>query len=144
MIDITTDVGKVRVRVGDILDIPFLDDSVYTYVISSKSGNLYAAAKECAQYILAMMATRTHTKLDQLEVFGSDTYKNYQDFLVRLTRDVSFSSATLLPFGALIQQNKDLVKFKTYWDENYYAGTQLEDLKLGAEIINGGIGWRAV
>lgn len=147
MIDITTDVGKVRFRVGDISDIPYLDDSVYASVIASNNNNLYSAAKECAQYILAILSTNTHTKVDQLEVFGSDAYKNYKDFLVMLTRDPSFNSISLTPYAPITTQTQELVNFKKYWDSNYYDGTQLEDLKNGAAIgssISGGLGWRTV
>ena len=96
-LDPTTDIGKVRLRVADWTDIPFLPDEVYRTTIDEASGNLPAAAQTIATYILGMLSLRTHKKMVQLEIWGAESYKNYKDYLVSTISSPSLMSYTALP-----------------------------------------------
>lgn len=110
-LDPTTDIGKVRLRVGDYSDIPILPDAVYTQALldtqqqytngivanqifvgpnyqpvtlaypTLPANNLPAAARLVATYILGALTSQTHQKLAQVEVWGTDWFNNYLKFV---------------------------------------------------------------
>jgi hypothetical protein len=127
-IDPTTQVGKVRLRIGDISDLPLLPDSVYEGAISDASGNLPEAAKVCATYILAMLTFRTHKKLVQMEIWDDNVYTNYKDFLLSTISNPALMSYTAMPvlIGTDVETNP-LKQFTEDWN-NCWVGDNVTQM----------------
>lgn len=132
-IDISTNVGKVRLRVGDISDIPYLPDSVYTQTLVDTSDNLAQASVICAKYILAQLAFSGHEKMVQLEVWGNDAFRQYKEFLLMTVKDPSFNEVNPIPYVSESVEDKNaLVQFIEDWNANYCPWTQSEQLNIDA------------
>lgn len=106
-VDYSTNIGKVRMRIGDVSDLPFLSDEVINSVLIEQSQNLPASAQLCAQYILAQLAFKTHKKMVQLEVWGSDSFAQYRQFLLDTVSNPALMSYTALP--VLIVGDEDAI-----------------------------------
>lgn len=129
MIDPSTPVGKVRLRVADTSDLPFLPDSVYTQTIEDTNGNLPKAAAICASYILGMLAFRTHRKLQQLEVWGAEAFTNYMKFLeFTISNPQTLTGYAPIPYTGVDNCDNPLVTFVADWNANYASGTQSQQL----------------
>lgn len=130
-IDPTTDVGKIRLRVGDYQDLPFFPDSVYAAVIVDSGGNLKVAAKSMAVFILGMLAKKTRRKLNQLEVYGNEQFENYREFLLLTVSNPAFMPYAPIPYGATAEFNP-IEQFQSDWNSNYSRGTESQQLAVNA------------
>jgi hypothetical protein len=63
MINYNSDVGRLRLRVADIGDLPFLPDEVYEQTLADNDGNLTRTAKDIACMILGILSLKGHRKL---------------------------------------------------------------------------------
>lgn len=134
-IDPTTNLGKLRLRCGDIGDLPYLPDAVYTQTLSDNGGNLADAAKTCATYILAQLAFKTHRKMSlQLEIWGKEAFDSYKEFLILTTTNPSFMDFNPVPWGASGDTLDALLQFQADWNKQYYNGTQSQKMALDADI----------
>lgn len=131
-IDYSTDIGRVRLRVADISDLPYLPDSVYSQYITDASGNLPQAAKNIACVILGLLSFKTHRKLAQIEVFGSDAFKQYREFLLLTTRDPNFMQISPIAIGPGTTVHP-LIQFQQDWNKNY-AINGSQEIAFAAEI----------
>lgn len=136
-IDYSTPVGKLRTRVGDWTDIPYLPDEVYEGVISENNGNLQQASIQCAQYILAQMAYSGRRKMNGLEVYGKEVYDAYKDFLMTIIKNPAFLGFAPVPYSGSEVETNALITFIKDWNANYAGGTQSELLNMQANY-NGG------
>lgn len=118
-IDPSTNVGKIRLRTGDWKDPVFLSDEVIEAAILESDSNIPRAAQLCAQYILAILAFSRHTKLAQLEVWGSEQFKNYMTFLKETVNNPSFMSIAPLPYVVGANEVHPIVAFTEEWNEQY-------------------------
>ena len=135
MIDFSTDVGKLRLRVSDLSDIPFLPDSVYTQTLSETQGNIPSAAKICATYILGQLSFKTHRKMGlQLECWGKEAFDSYKEFLLLTTTNPAFMDINPMPWGASGTMLDSLLQFQEDWNKQYYSGTQSQKMALDADI----------
>jgi len=124
MIDYSTDVGKVRTRVGDWSDLPYLPDSVYSDVITENNGNLQKSAIQCAQYILAQLSFSGHRKLANLEIWGKEITDSYRQFLMLLIKEPALNAYAPIPYNGDNTDNNPLIQFTIDWNANYANGTQ--------------------
>lgn len=132
-IDPTTDIGKVRLRVADVSDLPFLPDSVYTQAISDADGNLPQAAIRCATYILGQLAFKTHRKMGlQLEVWGAEAFQNYKEFLLQTVTNPYLMDLYPIPVNVQGDDLHPIQQFMHDWTLNYAQITQSEQMKIGA------------
>ena len=136
-IDISTDIGKLRYRCGDFNDIQQLPDAVYQQAItdtkkSDGTSNLPQAALICAQYILAGLAFSSHQKMVTLEIWGSEAFENYKQFLIMISKDPSFLGFAPIPYGASGTDLHPILQFQDDWKNNYAYGTQSNQLHLTA------------
>lgn len=131
VIDYSTDIGKLRMRIADVSDLPFLPDSVYAGVLAEKSGNLNASAIALASMILGQLAFKTHRKLQQLEVWGGDAFKAYQSFLVMTVKDPAFMNCSPIPYAAGTSTTHPLIQFANDWNKNFPI-TQSQQLAFDA------------
>lgn len=136
LIDPTTDIGKVRLRVADYSDLPYLPDAVYTSEITIAKGNLTKASKQCALYILGMLAHKVHRKMGlQLEVFGGEAFAQYKAFLLLTVKDPAFMNIdAFIPYGSTNAAYNPIVQFQKDWNRNYFSGTQSQKLAIDADI----------
>lgn len=74
-------IDRIRLAIGDTLDIKWLTDEEIQYALDSNSSNEQAATKTAAQFILARMAYSGRERLDKLEFYGSDVFNQYMRFL---------------------------------------------------------------
>lgn len=134
-IDYSTVVGKLRMRVGDISDLPYLPDSVYTAVYAEEDSNLARAAQSCAKMILVQLSFNTHRRMSvQLEVWGAESYRNYRDFLLLTVTNPAFMSIAPIPYSGSGTDAHPLIQFASDWNKNFPQGTQSQQLAFDASI----------
>ncbi len=136
VIDPSTDIGRLRLRVADYGDIPFLSDDVYASTLVDTNNNLPQAASTIANYILGMLSLKTHRRLVNIEIWGAEAFANYKQFLA-----ATINNPSLLPTGAisLYSASRDdcpnpIKQFLVDWDRNYSQGTQSQQLHWDARF----------
>lgn len=132
-LDPTSNIGKLRLRVADYSDLPYLPDSVYHSVLADNNNNLPRSAKIIAQYILGMLSHKTHRKLAQLEVWGAEAYKNYKDYLLLTVTNAAFMDLSPIPVSTSAEYNP-LIQFQQDWNKNSTNGTDSQQLAFSATL----------
>lgn len=97
-LDPSTDIGKIRLRVGDYSDLPILPDSVISSALADCQGNIPRAVALCAQYILASLTAKTHKRLSQIESWGNEQFDNYVTFLRLTVLNPNMSMTAPVPY----------------------------------------------
>lgn len=128
LIDPTTPLGKLRLRVGDTNDLELLPDAVYISTLDDCSQNIPRATSIIAQYILAMLTSQTHQKLAQMEVYGSDWYKQYESFIRLTILNPNLSQISPIPYAGGLTVQNPLTKFNDDWLKNMPRGTERQQL----------------
>lgn len=145
LLDPTTPIGKMRLRVGDYSDLPLMPDSVYTSALSDCNNSVPKASVLVAQYILAMLTGQTHQKLAQIEVFGAEWFTNYLAFVKATILNPNFMELYPMPFVAQVKNEfgevveLPLVQFQKDWNANYISTTQSQDMNWMASLAPGNI-----
>lgn len=135
ILDPNSQIGMIRLRIADWSDTPMLPDNVIQSVIDQNQGNIPRSAKTCAQYILGALTSKVHRRMSlQLEVFGSEWYKNYKDFLLTTITNPAFMEINPMPWGASGSMLDELLQFQEDWNKQYYRGTQSQKMALDADI----------
>lgn len=119
LIDYATPVGKLRCRLGDITDLPFLPDSIYQAVYDENDSNLNRAVIVCGQMILAQLSFKTHRKLAQLEVWGESGFKQFKEFLMLTVKDPAFMNISPIPYSASGTALHPLLQFASDWNKGF-------------------------
>lgn len=117
-IDPTTDVGKVRLRIGDWADIPVLPDAVIQSALTDKKGSVPQASAICAQYILGILSSGTHRKMGQLETWGAERFTNYLAFLKATILNPHLMDISPLAYNNTTEGNP-ILEFVAEWNEEY-------------------------
>ena len=125
IIDPSSPLGLVRLRIADYQDIPYLNDAVIQSTLDSTNGNVPKAAKICATYILGMLAHKTHRKMAQLEVWGSESFENYSKFLMLTINNPAYMDLSPIPYSSTGERSS-LLDFQETWNRNFYAGTEAQ------------------
>ena len=86
-IDVNTPEGRIRLRVGDIQDVPILPDSIYTYYYQVNNSNENRTVVSIAYAILAALSQNTRERLDRIEYYGQEAFDNYLKFIDILIKD---------------------------------------------------------
>lgn len=120
VIDPSTPIGKIRLRVGDWADLPILPDSVYQSTLDECGGSVPRAAQQCAQYILATLTFKTHKKLSTVEVWSGEQFDNYVKFLQTTILNPNLMSVAPIPYGFNGPENP-LIEFVECWNEQYVS-----------------------
>ena len=134
IIDPTTDVGKLRLRVADHGDLPFLPDSVYESVLSDTENSLTKSTVILANYILGLLSLRTHRKLQQIEMWSGEAFTNYRLFLREtISNPNTISGVYPIPYSPDPQgQINPLIQFVSDWNDSYSKPTNSETLSMTA------------
>jgi len=133
VIDPSTDVGRLRLRVADFGDIPYLPDSVYVQTLVDNGNNLPAAAKTIAMYILGMLAHKTHRRMAQLEVYGEQAFKAYKEFLIMTHSNPAFMDFSPVPYSSNAEFSP-ILDFQKSWNANFTNGTEAQQLAFHGDI----------
>lgn len=132
ILDPTSAIGMVRLRVADYSDLPLFPDSVYQAVLDENAGSVTSSAKTMANYILGALSHKTHRKLAQIEVWGAEAFKNYKEFLILTVKDPAFMAYSPIPYGVTSTDTNPLLQFTQDWNKNYYHGTDSQQLAVNA------------
>jgi len=133
IIDYDTPVGKLRMRLGDISDLPFLPDSVYLGVYNDCGKNLNKAVVQCGSMILGQLSYKTHRRMNQLEVFGNEAFKQFKEFLILTVKNPSFMDLSPIPLSTSAELNP-LIQFQQDWNKNFTNGTESQQLAFNATL----------
>jgi hypothetical protein len=145
ILDPTTPIGKMRLRVGDYSDLPLMPDAVYLSALSDSNNSVPKASVLVCQYILAMLTGQTHQKLAQIEVFGAEWFQNYLAFVKATVLNPNFMDITPMPYVAQVKNEfgelveLPLVQFQKDWNANYISTTQSQDMNFTASVAPGNI-----
>ncbi len=132
-IDPTTLIGKLRLRVGDWNDLPIFPDAVYQSTLDENNNNLPKSAQIMAQYLLAVLAQKTHKKMAQMEIWGSDSFANYRQFLLDTVNNPAFMSYSPIAYSAESKGVANpLVQFVEDWNNNWNNFTVSENMSMTA------------
>ena len=131
IIDPTSNIGKLRLRVADYSDLPIYPDNVYQAVLDDCGGNLPKAAKTLAGYILGALSQRTHRRMGTLEVWSNEQFENYKAFLILTTKEPAFMDLSPIPLSVTGEANP-LIQFQDTWNRNFYSGTADQHNNLSA------------
>jgi hypothetical protein len=122
VIDPTTSIGKIRLRIGDWSDLPILPDSVINSALEDCSDNVPRAAALCAQYILATLTAKTHRKLAQIETWSNEQFDNYVQFIKLTILNPHLMSVSPVPYVNTTEDHP-LIAFMDEWNEEYSCTT---------------------
>lgn len=119
VIDPTTSLGKIRLRIGDWQDIPILPDVVITSALEDCNNSVPRAAALCAQYILGTLTAKTHRKLAQIETWSNEHFENYVTFLKMTVLNPHFMDVAPVPYSGGVDDEHPLIAFTREWNESY-------------------------
>lgn len=131
IIDPTTPLGKVRLRIADVGDLPYLSDDVISTTLADANGSVVQAAKTCAMYVLGMLAHKTHRKMAQLEVWGAEAFAAYKDFLMITYTNPTFMDFSPVPYSKSLEFSP-ILQFQADWNKNFRQGTEAQQLAFQA------------
>ena len=131
VLDLTNPAHIVRLRVGDIGDLPLLPDSVYEHALTESNGKLGRAAQTCAGYILGLLAqTSVHQKLAQIEVWDNTRFDNYLKFLKTTILNPMMNDISPIPYAGTVGEENPIVQFQNDWNNVYVNLNETELLHL--------------
>jgi hypothetical protein len=148
LIDLQTNIGKMRMRLGDYLDIQRLPDDVYQSALDEKNNNLRAATVLCGQYILAGLAFDSQQRLGVIEAYGNQVFEQYIQFLKLVLRDPAFNGVCPLPYVAGADELHPILQFKedfTNAQNRPTSDERLHQISVGpfdpysGPVANGGV-----
>jgi hypothetical protein len=119
ILDLNDPVSMLRLRCGDVRDLPMLPDEVYQNALSEKKGNMKAAAILCCQYILAQLAFDSQQQLGVITVYGNQVFRQYRDYLIMVTKNPDFASISPIPYSGS-NGTCPVIEFKKDWDRAYH------------------------
>lgn len=132
ILDPTTNIGKIRLRVADYSDLPIFPDSVYQSALDECNNYLPRAAVLMAQYILASLTCRTHQRMVQLEIWDGEYFTNYLAFVKATILNPNLMQIAPTPYGASTDTTHPIIQFQKDWNLNWSAGTQTEQMHITA------------
>jgi len=118
IIDPSTPVGKIRLRIGDWADLPILPDYVIESALTDCNENVPRAASLCAQYVLGTLTAKTHRKLASIEVWSNEQFNNYIAFIKITIFNPHNMSLAPIPYGGSTDSNP-LIAFTADWNAAY-------------------------
>ena len=140
IIDPTTPIGKMRLRVGDYSDLPIMPDEVYTATLDDNAGNIKKASVTVAQYILAALTGQTQQRLGQIEIYGGEWFKNYLQMLKATIMNPNVMDLHPMPYTPAVVDNygneieMPLIQFQRDWNNNFVDGTEAEQTRQTAYL----------
>lgn len=135
IIDPTTNLGKLRLRVSDWSELPYLPDSVYLQTLADNNDNIQKSTVVIGNYLLGIFSQGTHRRLSQnLEVWGGERFSQYLKYLMLIVKDPSFSGISPIPYSASGTELHPILQHISDWKKNYPLGTEAQALAVSAAI----------
>lgn len=96
---------RVRLLVGDIWsDMEMLTDADYQYFLDKYSQNVNRAALDAARTILFKLARLTRERTGDIEVYGSEWFKDYRSALELMLKNPDLSISVVMPYAGGISK----------------------------------------
>lgn len=133
IIDPSSNLGKVRLRIADVGDLPYLSDNVIQSTLDDNGDNVLQASKTCAMYVLGMLAHKTHRKLAQLEVYGEQSFIAYKSFLMMCYTNPAFMDFSPVPYSSSAEFSP-ILDFQKSWNRNFTNGTEGQQLAFTGDM----------
>lgn len=131
MIDPSTDIGKLRLRLADWRDVQWLPDTVYETTLTECNGNLNKATSILAQYILGILSQGTRSKMYQIESYDNQAFEQYRRFIIDTVSNPAIMNITPLAIVTGADSPNPLIEFSGLWNSGYIQSGSyqyLEDL----------------
>lgn len=135
ILDPSSPIGKMRLRVGDYSDMPLMPDEVYASALTDCNNHLPRASVLVAQYILASLTGQTRQSLAQVEVFGNEWFANYMAFVKLTISNPNNMTVVPMPYTPLTydeygnQVEVPLIQFQRDWNASFLAGRSDLDIR---------------
>lgn len=102
----TNPIDRVRLNVGDIWpDIEMLADADYQYFLDIHDGNENRATLDAARAILFKLARYSRERTGDIEVYGSDWFKQYRDALLLMIKNPDMAISLAVPYAGGISKS---------------------------------------
>jgi hypothetical protein len=102
----TNPIDRVRLMVGDIWDdMEMLTDADYQYFLDKFNNNENRAALDAARAILFKLARLTRERTGDIEVYGSEWFKNYRQALQDMVKNPELSISIAVPYAGGISKS---------------------------------------
>ena len=131
IIDPSSPIGKIRLRIGDWQPLPILPDIVIQSALADCDGNVPRAAALSAQYVLATLTTKTHRKLANLEVWSNEQFSNYVAFIKLTILNPHNMSIAPVPYSGS-PTTHPLTEFVADWNASF--GSAEKNLHYVADV----------
>lgn len=126
VIDPSTPLGKVRLRIGDWSDLPILPDTVINSALTECNNNVPRTSALCAQYILATLSFKTHRKMAQLETWSNEQFKQYVEFLKMTVLNPHLMATAPVPYTGMADVDHPLITFVNDWNSEFGDATVVQ------------------
>ena len=101
----TSVTDRLRLNVGDIYSVEILEDDVYTYYLTKNEDNERRATRELFTVLLFALSRYTRERAGDIEVYGSEYFRNYLDAVKLAITNPSIDSITAIPFAGGISRS---------------------------------------
>ena len=131
-IDPSTPIGKLRLRLADWRDIQILPDSVYQQTLTDCNNNMAKATATLAQYILAVLAQATRSKIGIIESYDGDAFTQYRQFIIDTISNPAIMTLSPIAFVTGAEEENPLTQFRDLWNAGYIQTTNTQDMQMYA------------
>ena len=128
-IDPTSNIGKLRLRLGDWRDVTWLPDNVYKQTLIECNNDLKKSASILAQYILAILAQQTRSRVMQIESYDDQAFAQYRQFIIDAVSNPAFMNISPIAITTGIDEPNPLIEFQKLWNAGYVGGDSYEYLE---------------
>lgn len=101
----TSAIDRLRLNVGDIYPVEILGDDVYSYYLTRNEQNERRATRELFTVLLFALSRYTRERAGDIEVYGSEYFRNYYDAVKLAITNPSIDSITAIPFAGGISRS---------------------------------------
>lgn len=128
-IDPTSNIGKLRLRLGDWRDVTWLPDNVYKQTLIECNNDLKKSASILAQYILAILAQQTRSRVMQIESYDDQAFAQYRQFIIDTVSNPAFMNISPIAITTGIDEPNPLIEFQKLWNAGYVSGDSYDYLE---------------
>lgn len=132
IIDPSTNLGRLRLKISDWGDIPILPDSVYVQTLADTNNNLQQSTVILGSYVLGILSQRHHRKLGQLESWSGEQFKQYLVYIERVIKDPSYNGISPIPYSSNAEFSP-ILDFQRNWNKGFVV-TEAQQLAATADI----------
>jgi len=133
ILDLTQNEDKIRLRVADYNEPLLLPTSVYSATLADNNNNVNKCVPIIATYILALFAQKSHSKLSYIEVWSSEGYNNYKDWLLKVVMNPMLNQSSPIPYSGAVTEKNPLIEFTEDWNKSFEGYTESQELHIIAE-----------